>query len=142
MTKAEIIARITEVANEHGIDPVIGIRQCEKESSFNPAAVNKQSGAEGLFQFMPETAAELGFDPMDPEQAIRGWGSYMAWLMNHFGGNIEQTLAAYNFGVGHISRLLRSMGPDDDWKEHLPLETQNYIAFIVHPEKLEGIEDV
>ncbi len=138
MTKAEIIAQITEVATAHGIDPAIGIRQCEKESSFNPAAVNKTSGAIGLFQFMPATAQEWGFDPSDPQQAIIGWGKYMTWLLNRFGGDVDQALAAYNWGYGRMKRLLGSMGPGDKWQEHLPLETQQYLAFIVYPERLDG----
>jgi soluble lytic murein transglycosylase-like protein len=130
MTKDEIIAQITAVAQQHGIDPVIGIRQCEKESSFNPAALNHASGACGLFQFEPATATELEFDPMDPQAAIEGWGKYMACLLAHFGGDISKALAAYNWGYGRMKRLLLSVGPDDDWREHLPQETQAYIGFI------------
>ncbi len=32
------------------------------ESNFNPKAVNKASGAQGLAQVMPDTAADPGYD--------------------------------------------------------------------------------
>lgn len=41
------------------------------ESNFDPNARNK-SGAAGLMQFMPQTAAEYGINPMDPVQSTEG----------------------------------------------------------------------
>lgn len=53
-----------------------------KESSNNPRAVNEDSGAVGLFQFIPEVAAELGFTPeeildMAPAEQLRVYEKYL-----------------------------------------------------------------
>ncbi len=42
----------------------------EQESSWNPSAVNKSSGASGLLQYMKDTAARANIDPFDPNASI------------------------------------------------------------------------
>lgn len=60
------------------------------ESGFNPRAQNK-SGATGLFQFMPDTADELGYTTsaiksMTPEQQVGVYDEYLSrW--NYTGAN-------------------------------------------------------
>ena len=44
-------------------------RIAKRESGFNPQAVNKFSGASGLFQFMPRTAANYGIKDMNAFKA-------------------------------------------------------------------------
>lgn len=45
----------------------------ETGGTFDPQAKNAKSGAAGLFQIIPSTAAELGVkDPHDPQQAVEG----------------------------------------------------------------------
>lgn len=53
-----------------------------KESSMNPSAINKQSGAVGLFQFIPKVAEELGFTTdeiarMAPAEQLNLYGMYL-----------------------------------------------------------------
>jgi len=67
----------------------------QTESSFNPAAVNKQSGAQGLMQFLPATAARYNVEPFDPASAIDGAGRYMRDLMDQTGGNLHAALQQY-----------------------------------------------
>ena len=40
-----------------------------KESDYNPKRMNKESGASGLFQYIPTTANALGINPFDITQA-------------------------------------------------------------------------
>lgn len=63
---AEVNTAIEDAAKKHNVDPAILHRIAQLESGGNPRAKNK-SGAAGLFQFMPGTAADYGLaDPMDP----------------------------------------------------------------------------
>ena len=98
------------------------------ESGDNPNAVSP-AGAEGLFQFMPGTAAQYGINPFDPTQAIAGAKKYLTDLMNEFGGDVSKALAAYNWGPGNLAADISRWGPA--WREHLPAETSAYLAKIL-----------
>jgi len=52
--------KLDKVANALGVSSKDLLAIMKQESGVNPAAVNKQSGATGLIQFMPSTAASLG----------------------------------------------------------------------------------
>ena len=116
--------------------------QVKAESDFNPDAVNKKSGATGLAQFMPRTWDEwrdgtpgIGviidklklLDPRDPEDAIQAQAAYMDWLIG-VAGDGEKALAAYNWGIGNLKNCIAEHG--DQWRDHLPDETRNYIEKI------------
>jgi hypothetical protein len=53
MNTAAIISLIESEARAAGLEPTWMVRIAEIESSLNPHAVNKQSGASGLYQIMP-----------------------------------------------------------------------------------------
>jgi SLT domain-containing protein len=53
MTTAAIVSLIETEARIAGLEPTWMVRIAEIESSLNPNAVNKQSGASGLYQIMP-----------------------------------------------------------------------------------------
>lgn len=79
------------------------------ESSGNPRAVSPK-GALGLAQFMPGTAADLGIDPFDPQQALTGARQYLSWLISQT-GNLPDALAAYNWGIGNLKKYGRDAAP-------------------------------
>ncbi len=70
------------------------------ESSWHTHALS-YTGAIGLGQLMPGTAATLGVNPRDPVQNLSGAARYLRGLLEHFGANprrYELTFAAYNAG--------------------------------------------
>lgn len=95
------------------------------ESGGNPYATSG-AGAQGLFQFMPGTAKQLGINPLDPSQAAQGAARYLSQLLQQTGGNLEATIAAYNWGIGNVQR--KGLGA-------APAETRNYV-----PKVLAGLQ--
>ena len=108
------------IAEEEGVDPDLFIRLVEAESSFRPD-VTSTAGAYGLTQLMPGTAAELGVDPTDPIQNLRGGARYLRQQLDRF-GDPALALAAYNAGPGRV----RQYGGIPPFQE-----TQNYVARIL-----------
>jgi hypothetical protein len=96
-------SEIQAAAAETGVDPALIAAVMEQESRGNDKALSPK-GARGLMQLMPGTAAELGVDPDDPAQNIRGGAVYLARQMDRFGGDIDKALAAYNAGPGAVQR--------------------------------------
>lgn len=92
------------------------------ESSFRPDAIGPvtRTGkrAQGLMQFMPDTAKQYGIDPLDPKQAVPAAGKHIAYLRDLFGGSMEKAIAAYNWGEGNVQR--RGL-------EKMPAETRAYL---------------
>ena len=75
------------------------------ESSFR-AEARSRVGAIGLTQLMPATARELGVDPHDPVQNLRGGARYLRRQFERF-GSWRLALAAYNAGPTRVARLGR-----------------------------------
>lgn len=91
---------IEAAAREAGIDPRLLAALVWTESSFRPDA-ESSAGAVGLTQLMPATAVELGVDPRDPLENLRGGARYLAQQLREF-GTVELAAAAYNAGPGAV----------------------------------------
>ncbi|GAB5533939.1 MAG: hypothetical protein Rubg2KO_01880 [Rubricoccaceae bacterium] len=106
------------------------------ESSLNPTA-ESHAGAQGLWQFMPETAAEFGLDSLtvlDPARSTEAAARYLRQLGRMFQGDWQLALAAYNAGPGRVGRIVRAHRDETgkyptfwDIREDLPRETQHYV---------------
>jgi soluble lytic murein transglycosylase-like protein len=97
-------AAVTQAAERYGIEPALLHGLIQQESGFDPNA-RSSSGALGLTQLMPGTASSLGVsDPLDPVQSIEGGARYLSEMLNRFGGNTADALAAYNAGPGAVSQ--------------------------------------
>ena len=103
-----------------------------RHTDANGKLITSPAGAVGKYQIMPSTAAQPGFglEPLnlatateaDHEEFSR---NYLNKLNDRFGNQPDLTLAAYNYGIGNVEKLLQKYGVR--WKEHLPKETSNYL---------------
>jgi hypothetical protein len=116
---------VIKEAERVGLDPNLAVHALYKETGGikNPEAVRSRAGAIGIMQLMPGTAKELGVDPFDPEQNIRGGVMYLKKMMDKY-NDPTLALAAYNAGPGRVDRALKS----GKGIEALPRETQNYVV--------------
>ncbi|HBM3022602.1 lytic transglycosylase domain-containing protein [Klebsiella michiganensis] len=94
------------------------------ESGGDPYAVSPK-GAKGPFQFMDGTARDLGLkgmDVYDPHRSADAAARYLRYLLDATGGDLEKTLASYNWGLGNVQKK----GMDN-----LPSETRNYVPKVM-----------
>ncbi len=128
LPKTQYAAIAQQDAVDAGISPDYFVRQINVESGFNPNAVSP-SGAVGIAQFLPSTAAGLGINPWDPLQALRGAARLMASYAKNYGGDYAKALAAYNGGSGTVQYAVNNCG--SNWLNCLPAETRHYIYTIM-----------
>jgi membrane-bound lytic murein transglycosylase D len=109
------------------------------ESGFQPQALNRRSGAGGMWQFMPTGAYGLArngwFDErFDPEKSSKAYAKYMKSLYDQF-GDWYLAMAAYDWGPGYVQRAVMRTGYADFWELYrrnvLPGETKNYVPGII-----------
>ncbi len=116
---------ISQAVQKYGLPPEyadIGYRQMMAESAGKADAVSPK-GAQGLMQFMPKTAQAYGLqNPNDPSASIDAWGRMMADLHKQTGGNPAHVLAAYNWGIGNLTK---------QGLQNAPAETRDYIQKIL-----------
>lgn len=93
---------IDAAAQEAGVDPLLLAALIWQESQFDPRA-QSHVGAYGLTQLMPATADELGVDPAEPVENLRGGARYIRQQLDAF-GDPTLALAAYNAGAGNVQR--------------------------------------
>lgn len=128
-TRSEIESAIRADCATYGVNPEIALRQCQTESSFDPKAYNSRSDCYGLFQLSKIASREVDVDRYDWRQNIRGGIKYLSRMLNRFGGDYAKALAAYNWGPTILAHTIKDWGPA--WREHLPLETKNYLNKIL-----------
>jgi hypothetical protein len=113
---------VKAAAEEHDIPIGFLVRLLWQESRFRTAEVSS-AGAQGIAQFMPQTAVEMGLrDPFDPLQAIPASARFLRKLHDQF-GNLGLAAAAYNAGGGRIEKWLSR-------RSSLPKETRAYVKII------------
>lgn len=116
----EISGLVRRIAREEGVDETEFLALVYQESRFNPCA-QSSAGAYGLAQLMPGTAADLGVDPYNIEQNLRGGARYYKQQLRAHNGKRALALAAYNAGPGNV----RKYGGIPPFKE-----TQGYVRAI------------
>src|SRR3954451_16560835 len=98
----EICSTLAQAAADNDIPEEFFTRLIWQESRFDPSAVSP-AGAQGIAQFMPQTAAMRGLiDAFDPLQALRESANYLRELRITFRGKLGLAAAAYNAGPGQV----------------------------------------
>ena len=118
-TTGSIDAIIDKASKRYGVESGLIKAVIKAESNFNPRAVSS-AGAQGLMQLMPATARGLGVsDSFDPEQNVMAGTRFLKDMLQHYGGNVDEALAAYNWGPGKVDR---------NGCDNLPRETRAYLG--------------
>jgi hypothetical protein len=96
----EVAEKIIKEAREQGVNPDFVLPMAFVESGFNPNVPNSEAGAIGIMQLMPGTAKDMGVDPSNIEENIRGGVRYIRQLMEdkRLGGDPARIIAAYHMG--------------------------------------------
>ena len=122
----DVCRTIEAAARAHALDRGFFARLLWKESLFDAAAVSP-AGAQGIAQFMPDTARLRGLeDAFNPAEALYASAAYLADLSRTY-GNLGLAAVAYNGGEARADRFVARAGG-------LPDETRAYVAAITgHP---------
>jgi hypothetical protein len=81
-----------------------------------------RAGAQGYFQFMPDTAKQYKVKVNDLNSEADGAARLLRDLLKSSNGDLQTALAAYNWGIGNVQR--QGMG-------NMPAETRNYIPKVL-----------
>ena len=100
--------------------------------------ITSPAGAEGITQLMPQTAKKPGYGiapvrDKSEEEYLRVGKEYLAKMYEKF-GDWEKALAAYNAGVGNVTKAIgKAERFGGGWKQYLPRkeETLPYITNIL-----------
>ena len=123
LTDAELRELLAKPGAAHDLDVDLLASVVKQESGGQVHAVSR-TGARGLMQLMPGTAAELGVDDsFAAKQNVSGGTAYLDFLLKRYHDNLALALAAYNAGPGAV----------DKWHGIPPYrETQAYVARVIH----------
>lgn len=103
--------------------------------SASKSYVESPTGAAGLWQLMPETAAELGLEVgyaederYDPYLSCEAAAKYLLDAYDRL-GSWALAICAYNCGTVRVAKAMTKEKSEDVWSilPHLPKETQAYL---------------
>ncbi|HJP95461.1 MAG TPA: transglycosylase SLT domain-containing protein [Pyrinomonadaceae bacterium] len=109
------------------------------ESAWKPRAVS-WAAASGLWQFVPSTGRMYQLkqnayvdERNSIEQATRASARHLRDLAQHYNGNWELAMAAYNTGQGNVDRAISRAGTANFWMiyPYIAQETRNYVPHIL-----------
>jgi soluble lytic murein transglycosylase-like protein len=123
LTDGELHELLAKAGTTHDLDVDLLASVVREESGGNVKAVSR-TGARGLMQLMPGTAAEFGVgNSFAPGQNINGGTAYLDGLLKRYHDNLALALAAYNAGPAAVDR----------WHGIPPYrETRVYVARVIH----------
>jgi len=133
----------------YDVDPALVFAFMRVESAFNPSAVSP-AGARGLMQLMPGTASAMDTRSfkgsaqllLDPEINVTLGQRYIRHLLDEplIGGELVRLAAAYNGGIGNLTRWKRLQDTRGEKREDALLfieslpaaETRHFIARLLY----------
>lgn len=118
---------VNKAATEFNLSPELINAVIMTESGGNQGSVSPK-GATGVMQLMPGTAKDLGVNPNDLEENIRGGAQYLRQMWDRYDGNLEHALMAYNWGPANVDAWLKT-GKGINGQD-VPEETRRYVASV------------
>ena len=123
LTTADLHQILSGAGRAHNLDVDLLASLVKAESGGNPRA-RSRTGARGLMQLMPGTAADLGVkDSYAADQNVGGGSTYLDGLLTRYHDNLAVALAAYNAGPAAVDRY-HGIPPYH--------ETRLYVARVIH----------
>jgi Transglycosylase SLT domain len=139
LTTAYVHELIAQAGASHNLDVDLLASVVRAESGGNIHAVSR-TGAQGLMQLMPGTAAELGVtDSFRADQNINGGTAYLDTLLLRYHDHLALALAAYNAGPVavdkyhgvppyretrlYVARVIREFNRRKQWEKLHPSAT-------------------
>ncbi|MNK60453.1 membrane-bound lytic murein transglycosylase D [compost metagenome] len=118
---APLFARLEK---QYGLPPGMLGRVWAQESNRGGNMLSS-AGAQGHFQFMPETAKQYGLsDPNSLDQSASAAAKMYGYLLKKYDGDERKAAAAYNWGEGRVDRY--GLG-------RAPAETRGYMDAVASP---------
>lgn len=138
LPKSPYVATAQLDAAAVGLNVQLFTNQMYEESHFvafttNGTPLTSPAGAIGIAQFTPATAASLGINPADPNVSLNAAAHLDRVYLTRYNGNIDEMLAAYNFGPGDanagtgVAGAVARCGGVANFRSCLPAETEKYI---------------
>ena len=122
VSREELCTLLASSAEDNALPVAFFVRLIWQESGFDRMSVSS-AGAQGVAQFMPEVAQELGVrDPFDPREALPASAQLLRSLHAKF-GNLGLAAAAYNAGPKRVLNWLAK-------RSGLPKETRDYVRIV------------
>jgi hypothetical protein len=122
VSREELCTLLASSAEDNALPVAFFVRLIWQESGFDRMSVSS-AGAQGVAQFMPEVAQELGVrDPFDPREALPASAQLLRSLHAKF-GNLGLAAAAYNAGPKRVFDWLAK-------RSGLPKETRDYVRIV------------
>jgi soluble lytic murein transglycosylase len=134
---------LTRDSAANQLDPHIVASLIRQESEFNPSAIST-ANAMGLMQLLPSVgkglAKQMKIKHFSPDELLvadtnlRLGTRYFRQMVDHFGGQVEYALAAYNAGADRVDdwRKNGNFSDVDEFVESIPFtQTREYVQAIM-----------
>jgi soluble lytic murein transglycosylase len=135
-------------ARANGLDPYLVAALIRQESEFNPGAVSGKN-AYGLMQLLPSVGKSLSKkdgqrhfstnELLNPTINLQLGTQDLRKSIDHYGGQVEYALAAYNAGDTPVHQWMSTNNYKDiaEWVESIPYsETRDYVQAILRNREL------
>ncbi len=102
LAPTELNSIVSDAASRNDVPIALANAVVMAESAGNPSAISA-TGAQGLMQLMPGTAATYHvYNAFDPRANVDGGTRFLHDLLVRYNNNVELAVAAYNAGPGAV----------------------------------------